>query len=454
MKRFQSRCFLKSALLFAVSLFLFGIAAVPWYYALAQENGSAEKRAELERQIQELEKEAEKIDATIKGIQGEKRTLANEINVLNAEVKKRELEIKRLDLALKKAKLEILKKETGIADLETKIAKSRKSLSASLFALYTYDHESIISVFFKKITLSEFFATLAGIKQVQAKIQEGLETFHADVKDLEQEQAELEDFRQEQNDIKSLQEVERRFLTDKKKEKDKLLKETQGKETVFQQILSSKKRDIATLRTQLFYLERTGITAEDAIKFAELAAKRTGIRTAFLLALLEVETGRQFEDGVISVGTNIGTGNWKRDMYDCYIALKKPKTAEAQKQAFFSITAELGLDPDKMPVSRRPSYGCGGAMGPAQFIPTTWLLFKDRVANLSGHTPPSPWIVEDAFTASALYLADSGAASQSEAGEIRAAKTYISGSPNCSTSICRWYANTIISLSRSIDRVL
>ncbi len=454
MKRPTLRRFSRPAPFWAIFIVSCAIVALPQFFAFAQENGSAEKRADLERQIQELEKEAEGLDVIIKGIQGEKRTLANEVSVLNAEAKKRELEIKRLDLALKKAKLEIAKKETGIAGLETKIAKSRKSLSASLFALYTYDHESIISVFFKKIALSDFFATLAGIHQVQAKIQEGLEVFHADVKELEREQAELEDFRQEQSDIRSLQEVERRFLTDKKKEKDKLLKETQGKETVFQQVLSSKKRDIATLRTQLFYLERTGITAEDAIKFAELAAKRTGIRTAFLLALLEVETGRQFEDGVISVGTNIGTGSWKRDMYDCYISLKKPKTAEAQKEAFFSIAAELGLDPEKMPVSRRPSYGCGGAMGPAQFIPTTWLLFKDRVARLTGHNPPSPWNVEDAFTASALYLADSGATSKTETGEIRAAKAYISGSPNCSTSICRWYANTIISLSRSIDRVL
>lgn len=454
MNHFSSRYFLKSAPVLAIFVLLGAIVATPQYFAFAQENGSAEKRAELERQIQDLEKEAAKIDGIIQGIQGEKRTLANEIGTLNAEVKKRELEIKRLDLALKKAKLEIAKKETEITDLETKIAKSRKSLSASLFALYTYDHESIISVFFKKITLSDFFATLAGIKQVQAKIQEGLETFHVDVKELVEEQAELEDFRKDQSDIKSLQEVERKFLASKKNEKDRLLKETKGKETTFQQILSSKKRDIATLRTQLFYIERTGITAEDAIKFAELAAKRTGIRTAFLLALLEVETGRQFEDGVISVGTNIGTGSWKRDMYDCYVALKKPKTAEAQKEAFFSITAELGLDPDKIPVSRRPSYGCGGAMGPAQFIPTTWLMFRDRVASLTGHNPPSPWSVEDAFTASAVFLADSGAASQSEAGEIRAAKTYISGKPSCSTSVCRWYANTILSLSRSIDRVL
>lgn len=442
----------------AYFLFVFGVfSSVVLVFPLtvtAQTTSSADRRAELERQIQDLEKEADKINGVIVGIQGEKRTLSTEIATIQNEVKKRELEIKRLDLALRKARLDIEKKETEVAILEEKIEKSRRSLGASLFALYTYDHESILSVFFKKITLSDFFATLAGIRQVQAKIQGGLETYHADVTQLEDEQAQLREFRKEQSDIKALEEIERKSLAGKKKEKDELLKVTQGKESAFQQILNSTKRDIATLRTQLFYLERTGITAEDAIKYADLAAKRTGIRTAFLLALLEVETGRQFEDGVISVGTNIGTGHWKRDMYDCYISLKQPKTAEAGKNAFFAITAELGLDPEKMPVSRRPSYGCGGAMGPAQFIPTTWLLFKERVGRLTGHTPPSPWNVEDAFTASALYLADSGATSQTEAGEIRAAKAYISGKPTCSTSVCRWYSNTIISLSRSIDRVL
>src|SRR3989344_3922119 len=104
----------------------------------------------------------------------------------------------------------------------------------------------------------------------------------------------------------------------KKKEKEELLRLTKGKEALFQQLLKSKKRDITTLKTQLFYLEKTGITAEDAIRFADLAAKRAGIRTAFLLALLEVETGRQFEEGVISVGTNLGTVNWRDDLYLCY----------------------------------------------------------------------------------------------------------------------------------------
>ncbi|MBI2097103.1 MAG: lytic murein transglycosylase [Candidatus Sungbacteria bacterium] len=201
------------------------------------------------------------------------------------------------------------------------------------------------------------------------------------------------------------------------------------------------------------------MTAEDALKYTKLASDRVGIRQAFLLALLEVETGRQFENGQITVGSNIGTGNWRTDMYECYRNLGRYSAAEAQKNAFFKITADLGLDPDRMPVSRKPNYGCGGAMGPAQFIPTTWLLFSSRVAQLVGKSIANPWIVEDAFTAAATFLGDSGAASRTKAGEIAAARTYISGNPNCPSRgsaryACLSYANRVYSLSQDIEAAL
>ena len=98
-------------------------------------------------------------------------------------------------------------------------------------------------------------------------------------------------------------------------------------------------------------------------------------------------------------------------------------------------------------------------MGPAQFIPTTWLLFSDRVSSLTGHKPASPWSVEDSFTASAIFLADAGAASQTDAGELAAARTYISGRPSCPPSgasrvACQAYASRVLSLSRDIDRAI
>lgn len=146
-------------------------------------------------------------------------------------------------------------------------------------------------------------------------------------------------------------------------------------------------------------------------------------------------------------------------MYNCYINLGRRSAAESQKRAFLKITDQLGFDPDKMPVSRRPSYGCGGAMGPAQFIPTTWLLYEDKVAALTGHNPPNPWNIEDAFTASAVFLGEGGAAAQTKAGELKAARIYISGRATCSTTTssgraCNYYANRVFSLSQDIDRVI
>lgn len=435
--------------------FMLGVTAlvVPQGFLFA-ETASTEKRSALEEQIQALESEAASLDGKLQEVRGQARTVANELSAVNTQIKRRELEIRRLDLALQKTRSDIGERAEAIQELTEKIGRNKSSLAANIRLFYAYDQTNLAMAFFSHENISDFFNIFDALRRMQLNIKDTLAISREDRETLGREREALEQFQEEQQQLKSLQEVERRLLGVKRKEKENLLTLTKGNETLFSSILELKKRDIAMLRTQLFYLERTGITAEEAVRFAELASSRTGIRPAFLLALLEVETGKQFEDGVISVGTNLGTGHWEVDLYQCYIDIGKPKTAASQRDAFLAITSELGLDPDRMPVSRRPSYGCGGAMGPAQFIPTTWLLFKDRVTRLTGHNPANPWNVEDAFTASALYLADAGATSQTVAGETRAAKAYISGQPTCSRYICNSYASRIIALAGDIDRVL
>ena len=73
-----------------------------------------------------------------------------------------------------------------------------------------------------------------------------------------------------------------------------------------------------------------------------------------------------------------------------------------------------------------------GAMGPAQFIPTTWNGIKGQVAKLLSKKVADPWEAQDAFMASAIYLSDLGSINGNYGAEIKAACRYFgSGGSSC-----------------------
>jgi membrane-bound lytic murein transglycosylase B len=90
-------------------------------------------------------------------------------------------------------------------------------------------------------------------------------------------------------------------------------------------------------------------------------------------------------------------------------------------------------------------------MGPAQFIPSTWVLYQGKIRSILGK-PGDPWNIKDAFLAAAVYLADSGAARQTQDSEWRAAIAYFSGSAS-SANIRRYrfYGDSVMAIAQGYE---
>lgn len=425
--------------------FLILLAISSWLLALGSFAAIRDEITERQRQIKELQQQIEEYQQQVDINRSQTRTLETEIAGLNAQIRQIELTIKSLELSIYQTSDEISDTELKIADTESKISIHKEAISQFLKLIYQNDQKTLTEVLLSNESLSDFFTVIDSIRANQDKLYLVIQEMKKLKSELEERQEELEGKKSDFERLRRLEALEKGSLDQNKSAKNKILKDTKGQESKFQELIKKSQKDIEAIRSQITYLQQYGVSAEEAVKFGNLAAIATGIRPAFLIAILEIESG---------LGRNVGTGNWLDDMYQCYLRLRKPSRAETEKTAFFEIINKLGLDPNTVRVSREPNYGCGGALGPAQFLPSTWLAYEEEAARLTGHNPPNPWDIGDAFTASAIKLARGGATSKDKTGETRAAKAYISGKPTCASRICNYYANAVLRKAAEIEKNL
>jgi len=436
-------------ILLSILILTFALGVLPNLFSLAQMNPQ-EERQSLEKELKELVEKITQYEKDITKTAEEKKTLQNQIYSLRKRIEQLDLQIRQSNLIIKDLGFQIKDTEGSIEKTSLEIERSRQKLANILRLIYEEDQRSIIEILVSEPKLSNFFDNLIALESLSSKTQELLEDIKALKSDLGGQKESLSEEKEDTEKVAKIKALQKQQSEEARKEQEQILKMTEAQ---YQKSLKEKQeaeKKAAEIRDRLFELvgvpEAKVPTFGEALEVAKYAAGLTGIRPAFLLAILQQES---------AIGKNVG---------QCYLVNpatgqgvrvstggKEPRTMHPTRGVphFLIITTELVRDPYKTFVSCPMSIGWGGAMGPAQFIPSTWVLYKDRLSAILGRAG-DPWNIRDSFLASALYLSDYGAKTKTQDGEWKAAMIYFSGSTK--NSAFYWYADNVLKIAAGFEK--
>ena len=389
------------------------------------ENAQAD-RAKLESELSSLETEIAQKQQELSTQKGQSVSLSRDISILTTQIKKAKLDIKAKGLVIQKLGGEIIDKSKTINVLNTKIDDIKESLSQLIRKDREIDNESILTVILSKQTISDTYGDIDAFSSIKKDIKKSVDEINGVKTETETEKTALEQEKNKVIDTQKQMETVQQQVETSEQQKQQLLSISKNKEQEYQKLLDEKAKRRAEILSMLFNLrDVSAIPFEKALQYAKVAETKTGIRPAFLLAILTQESNLGTDQGSCYV-TNMDTGSGVSSKSGKVFNNVMKPTRDVKP--FFDITTSVGRDPYKTLVSCPiGGSGYGGAMGPAQFIPSTWQLLKNRIANLLGIKTPDPWYAQDAFMASAIYLTDLGASGNSYTSERNAACKYYSG---------------------------
>lgn len=421
--------FNKKHSLFFIFLFIISITITPTLHIVqantALDNAQADKER-LQNELSALEQEIAAKQKELDGQKGQSVSLSRDIAILTTNIKKAKLDINLKNLLIKKLGGEITQKNKQIQTLSSKIETEKETLAQLIRKDREIDNKSLLGIILSQESVSESYKDISSFASLKRAIKVSVNEIRGIKTETETEKKTLEKKKDEETDTKAKLENAKKEVELNEKEKQQLLSISKDKEKEYQKILAEKAKRKAEILSALFNLrDVSAIPFSKALEYAKTAQVKTGIRPAFLLAILTQESNLGANQGSCYL-TNVDTGAGVSSKTNNVVNnVMKPNR---DIKPFIDITTDLGRDPYKTLVScPLAGGGYGGAMGPSQFIPSTWNLLKSRIANALDIKTPDPWYPKDAFMASALYLTDLGADGDSYTSERNAACRYYSG---------------------------
>lgn len=413
-----------------------------------------------------FESKRKDVESDITKTSAEKKTLNDQIASLNKKIKDLDYQIYQSNLSIKSLGFQIKDTELSIVETEEEIESQKEKIGMILRAVNDEDKKSLIEVLIASKTISEFFDNLVYLETLSVKNQDLLDYFKNLEASLKGQKVSLSEEKGEKESLLALQSIQKQESASTKQEKDRLYTLTEAQ---YQAQLKEKEEiEKKTAEIEKKLIQMVGLVEDqkapsfgEALEMANEIGGLIGVRPAFLLAIISQESAIGRNVGQCYV-TNADTGAGKYSNGNLVSRIMHPTR---DLPVFLDIIEKSGRTMEKTPVScwildcvskyggtyfhcnayvgsdgsvscaksGYVAYGFGGAMGPAQFIPSTWKIYEDKVKNSTGKSVADPWNIKDAFTAAGLYLKDLGGGKTS--GEYSAASRYYGGSSAYAKSV-------------------
>ncbi|HEX8916966.1 MAG TPA: hypothetical protein VF898_00545 [Chloroflexota bacterium] len=422
------------------------------------------RQQQLQSQLQDIENQIAGQQQLLDIAQGQHQTLQTQIDAFDAEIKKTQLQIQAINLTITQLNGDIGVHDQTLSQLSAQLDAEKESLAQIMRQTQMLDDYSVVSVALGSQDVSGFFSDLDAFTSIKSSLANSFSEIQQTSVSTEAEKEALQARLAEQEQLRTVAQLAKQAVQAQEAQKRQLLAQTKGLEANYQKLIASNQKTAAQIRSELFMLrDSAAIPFGVALTYAQQAEKATGTRAAVTLGVLKQET---------NLGENLGTGSWRVDM-----------SPNRDQPVFSYITQTLGLDPDKMPVSKKPWYGWGGAMGPGQFIPSTWVCYggfvnantntctptsgassfwqgpwkyiasKDRVRKLLGASVPSnPWDPRVAIMATAMLMADNGAGAQTPSAERLAALRYFAGYAGAKNPAYAFYGDGVMEFAAQFQQ--
>jgi len=421
----------------------------------------AERKSRLEKELQAVEKQILAQQVLLEDKQLERQSLERDVDILEAQINKAQLGIQARNYAIEQLTDQIGEKEEVIIILNERMAKQRDSIGELVRKTQEVDEFSLVELLLSNQNFSEFFSDFESYRTISDSLSESLRALETIKADTHLQVNSLEEKQEKEAELKRLQEQEKNNIEAKEDEKTQILEVTKGQEAAYQALLDEKRQTAAQLRQALFELSGGGgaIPFPDAVRMAEFASSKSGVPAALILAILEQES---------SYGSNIGSC-----VYDEVVQGKAVMHPDRDQPVFLAMADVLGFNPESQQVScpwinGGSRIGWGGAMGPSQFIPSTWAIYGGLVNNGSswsysaandairvltgGSGPSNPFNNQDAFLATALLMRDNGAAGGTYNAQWTAAIRYFAGWSGANNPVNHPYGDNVMARKSRLEQ--